>query len=264
MIEITGLTRIKVKDTKFVVYMWTNSVSGKSYIGYTGDGIAFRWGKHLLRSRSGGNTHFDRALRKYPLDSWSCRILYETDSREEALKYESCFINEYKTVTPNGYNSSEGGTGGNTWFGPNAERRRALIAAKNRGNGNPNFSGISDDQILSAAVTLWLEDKNWIQSKWYSFCHQNGFPLHLAKSRFSEYGGGFKGLKQAMIVELNKLGFEVSKIKYTPTREHRQRVSAKRSRLIWATNTITVAHHLIPLEEFDAVTMIRGRKNVAN
>lgn len=253
-----------LRDLIFKIYMWTNNITLKSYIGYTGDGIEFRWSKHLYRSQHGGDTYFDRSIRKYGAAVWSCKILSETASCEDAKKLEQQSILDFGTLAPNGYNSAIGGTGGNTWFGSRVDERKELLSKTISGSGNPRYSGISDVLILEHAIDLWEKcDNNWIQSKWYDLCREKGLPIHLVSWRFANYGGGGKGLKQAMLAELNKRGYKISEIKYTHTEEHRLKTSALLSGKIWVTDLITGKSRL-DNESVLSETIIRGRKNVNN
>jgi group I intron endonuclease len=97
----------------YIIYKHTNIVSGKSYIGYTNKTIEERWKIHLQRSKNNYKWKFDKALRKYPENSWNHEILCECDTLKEANQKEIEMISVYKSYKY-GYNSTLGGDGGRT------------------------------------------------------------------------------------------------------------------------------------------------------
>jgi len=52
------------------------------------------------------NLPFHQAIRKYGIENFNFSVLKEidTDNWEEVNNLESKYINEYKTISPNGYN----------------------------------------------------------------------------------------------------------------------------------------------------------------
>jgi len=92
----------------FYIYLTTNNINGKQYIGqhkgalddnYLGSGLAIT-----------------EAIKKYGKENFSKVILCECASREEADQKEKEMISQYNAVAdPNFYNLQEGGTGGDGW-----------------------------------------------------------------------------------------------------------------------------------------------------
>lgn len=91
---------------KFTLYCHTNKLNGKKYIGVTSQKLnrRFRDGKGY-----GNCTHFKRAIDKYGWDSFETEILFEGLTHEEAELLEVKLIDEYCTLSPNGYNLESGG-----------------------------------------------------------------------------------------------------------------------------------------------------------
>lgn len=233
--------------------------TGKSYIGYTGDGILFRWEKHLLAARTGVDYLFYRAIRKYGAAAWTGTVLVETDNKKDAEAAETLAIIEHQTLAPKGYNCTLGGTGGNTWFGPNVSRRKARLSSVNAGLSNANSSGISDEQILKAAERCWLVHRNWKQSEWLKICHIEGLPKHLRPFRFQKYGGGMRGLKAALLERLKEHGEEVETIKYARTAEHNQNAGRCNRGKIWVTDVANKRSYLAPPTSLTQPNIIKGR-----
>ena len=88
------------------IYLYTNKINGKQYIGQTIQPIQVRHYNHLHQ-----NTYFDRALKKYGESNFTLEILEDNifDS-EELDKKEQYYIEKYNTYY-DGYNSTPGGDG---------------------------------------------------------------------------------------------------------------------------------------------------------
>lgn len=92
----------------FYIYLTTNKINGKQYIGqhkgepndnYLGSGLGIT-----------------RAIKKYGKENFSKTILCYCDTREEADKQERYYIELYDAVNSSKfYNAMEGGTGGDGW-----------------------------------------------------------------------------------------------------------------------------------------------------
>lgn len=90
-----------------VVYMVTNRVNGKRYIGVTARSLMRRKAGHLYEARMGRQVPFHRALRKHGLENFDWAILEEHDTAEAAIAAEIRLIAEYRPQ----YNICKGGVG---------------------------------------------------------------------------------------------------------------------------------------------------------
>lgn len=95
-------------DTKnAVVYLITNKINGKQYIGET-----FTFKKRMYRYRYDvNNTDGDKrpiilAIKKYGWDNFDIQIIKQIDCKNKIvmLIWENFFIKQYNTLSPNGYN----------------------------------------------------------------------------------------------------------------------------------------------------------------
>lgn len=88
---------------KFLIYEIKNNINGKSYIGqYSGESFNKYFGSgKLIKS----------AIKKYGLENFSKIILEECFNKTELNEKEIFWIDKLKTIE-NGYNLTEGGTGG--------------------------------------------------------------------------------------------------------------------------------------------------------
>ena len=98
-----------------IIYMYTNSVNGKKYIGQT-TRPRDRIKEHRCHSkRKGTNEHFYNAVRKYGWNTFVYEVLetitaVESDLQRLLNERESYWISFYNTTDSNcGYNFSEGG-----------------------------------------------------------------------------------------------------------------------------------------------------------
>jgi len=89
------------------------SPSNKIYIGWTSRPLKKRLQDHMSEVRRGFQRPIQKALRKYPLDSWQQEILLQSESYEHSLTAEMDNIALYETTNPlKGYNLSSGGQHG--------------------------------------------------------------------------------------------------------------------------------------------------------
>lgn len=99
----------------YLVYVHTNKINGKVYVGKT-NSIKTRWSKkgNQYKPRSENkNLPFWNAIVKYGWDNFSHEILVENLTSEEAIEEEIKYIKLYRaTESEYGYNVSAGGNGG--------------------------------------------------------------------------------------------------------------------------------------------------------
>lgn len=98
------------KEKIWHVYMHTNKINNKKYIGITGQN------RYWDRWRSDGSGYktqvFGRAIEKYGWDNFDHKILKEVETESEACELEQYYIQKYKSNNKDfGYNISMGGEG---------------------------------------------------------------------------------------------------------------------------------------------------------
>lgn len=142
----------------YSVYIITNIVNSKKYIGYTSVDIAKRMNEHFLCAGKKGDTKFYRAIRKYGTKSFKTELLESFDTKESALRAEIEYIDKLNTIKK-GYNTHEGGKGGNT----GAYHK---VNKKVSGNLNGMFGKKHTIETLIKIKTkanIWRESKQGIQ-----------------------------------------------------------------------------------------------------
>lgn len=106
-----------------IIYLITNKVNGKQYVGQTTRSLKIRWNNHCyIRPDSSA---IGRAIRKYGKEAFTIEVIIETDSLEQLNLYEQEYIQKFNTLAPNGYNLKQGGNG----HGVSEETRRKLSEA---------------------------------------------------------------------------------------------------------------------------------------
>lgn len=94
-------------ERKCCVYVHTNKINGKKYVGVTSLNPESRW-----RNGNGysHNTYFTNAIKKYGWDEgFTHEIIAENLSVEDAYQMEKDLIAKYDCMNPNGYNATSGG-----------------------------------------------------------------------------------------------------------------------------------------------------------
>ena len=94
------------------IYIITNSINDKVYIGQTTMSIDDRWKSHLKPStlKQKGSYKLYNAMNKYGKENFSCKVLETNIPVEELNDKEIYYIEQYDSFY-NGYNSTKGGDG---------------------------------------------------------------------------------------------------------------------------------------------------------
>jgi group I intron endonuclease len=95
-----------------IVYLCTNLINGKQYVGITSISLGKRKSNHKsLALRCGSQTKFHRALRKYSIENFKWEVLDEcSESIDILIEKEIKYISKFDTYK-NGYNMTIGGDG---------------------------------------------------------------------------------------------------------------------------------------------------------
>jgi len=182
----------------YIVYKITNKKNGKSYIGKTEYSLEHRWNRHLSSARNGSKFRFHSAIRKYGEDCWDLSVIetYQTEDENFINEKETHFIKLFESDTKKGYNATSGGTGG--WMLPKCsqevrEEWRNNISIRTTGYNNPNYSGLTDEQLIEIGIKFakkygFIGGRKRIVE--FSLNELNiKFPKHFSKNRF---GGNHK------------------------------------------------------------------------
>jgi group I intron endonuclease len=97
-----------------IIYLITNLINMKGYVGYTTQQIEQRWNDHIELVKYGKGYTLHNAIRKYGIDSFSIEQIDEANDKETLCMKEEYWIFEMDTYAGNkkGYNETWGGEGG--------------------------------------------------------------------------------------------------------------------------------------------------------
>src|SRR5271157_4003002 len=94
-----------------IIYLVTNAVNGKQYVGQTVRPLTRRWQCHLLSASDGSMGALHGAIRKYGAEAFRVKQIDLAETLEELNKKEVYYIAQLKTLAPSGYNLTLGGEG---------------------------------------------------------------------------------------------------------------------------------------------------------
>jgi hypothetical protein len=92
-----------------IVYVITNKINGKRYVGQTIQSMEARWSKHCSIYKANKGMPIVNAIQKYGKDVFEKEILMKCESVEEMNHWEKFYIKSFESLTPNGYNVLPGG-----------------------------------------------------------------------------------------------------------------------------------------------------------
>lgn len=130
-----------------LIYVITNNINGKKYVGQTKNSIQIRFNQHCKKSN--GCVCLSRAIQKYGKENFTIEEIDSAKSADELNEKEIYWIAELNTLTPSGYNINKGG--GN-YTGP----KDIESFSENRiGSKNPNAKkviNINDNKVFDSIV----------------------------------------------------------------------------------------------------------------
>lgn len=89
------------------IYLITNNLNGKQYVGLTTRTSEERFREHLK-----GDSYIDRAIRKYGKENFSLEVLCRPRTIDSLKKQEDYWATKLNTYYPNGYNIAKCGSAG--------------------------------------------------------------------------------------------------------------------------------------------------------
>jgi len=117
------------------VYLITNVLNGKQYVGSTKSSLEARWYHHCYAARRNPKMVLHRAMHAHGEENFKIELLAECTSRENAFELEDELIIGLKThVSVGGYNVARGRRGGGGMFGKqHTIETRQLMSSVARG-----------------------------------------------------------------------------------------------------------------------------------
>lgn len=123
------------------VYLRTNIINGKQYVGQASDFKRREYDWSNLNTPYAGD-YINKAREKYGLESWSVEILKECNSSEELNHWEMYFIKKYNTKRPFGYNLNDGGKGQSGFHHSDETKKKLSESHLGRNKGIPRSEDV--------------------------------------------------------------------------------------------------------------------------
>ena len=133
----------------YSIYLITNKVNTKLYIGVTGKEIIERFKEHCRSARYNSKSLLHKAMRKNGIENFRASLLVTYPSKKEALEEEKKYIARLKTKIPYGYNLTCGGEGLDE-FKYNRKQKQELVKMLRKRWANPEFREKRDKSLRKA------------------------------------------------------------------------------------------------------------------
>ena len=136
-----------------IIYKITNKLNGKSYIGQTVRSLSERWAEH--RKKTSDCMAISNAIHKHGASNFEVVQIYKANSLEELNLKEQEYIEEFKTMRPNGYNLT---TGGLNYI--RSEETKHKSSKRQMGRGNHRFGKKASKQTRLKMSLAHSGDRN--------------------------------------------------------------------------------------------------------
>jgi group I intron endonuclease len=140
-----------------IIYLITNKVNGKRYVGQTVSKLNSRWATHKRRAERGSEFALHRAIRVHGKDAFTIEVIAE--SLECFLDtLEVFFIKLYNTKSVYGYNMTDGADGnrGHKW----TEEQKRAWSERCKGSGNGFHGKRHSTEVKQAQSALYSGSGN--------------------------------------------------------------------------------------------------------
>ena len=126
---------MEICNGTYCVYIHTNKIDGKMYVGQTCQNPQKRWAGG---SKYKGSTYFYKAIKKYGWDNFEHEIVASNLTSDEANHFEELLISQLDTMNPKyGYNLKSGGE--NNLLSEETKHKISQAASLRTSDKNPFF-----------------------------------------------------------------------------------------------------------------------------
>ena len=102
----------RYKQAMMIVYIVTNKLNGKRYVGMTSRSLEVRWNEHKrAATKDEPEFYISRSMRKHGAENFDIQVIEECASCEALVEAEKAWIASLGTFGPGGYNLTAGGEG---------------------------------------------------------------------------------------------------------------------------------------------------------
>jgi group I intron endonuclease len=139
-----------------IVYVITNKINGKMYIGQTVASLKKRWSDHCQKSSM--CRVLLAAIKKYGRENFDVKVLTYCNSLEEMNHREQYYITLFNTLAPNGYNLMAGGKNS-----IRSEETKQKMSASQLGIRKPKT--VEHREKISESLKGRKQSKEWINKR---------------------------------------------------------------------------------------------------
>lgn len=176
-----------------IIYIATNIVNGKRYVGQTINSLRQRKNEHISSSRV---CYFHSALKKYGISNFDWMILHECNNIDDLNKLETHYIKVYNTFVDSG--DCDGGynltTGGTNKIVSEETRKKISKSQKRRVYDSTHMTHLDRIRPLTKKWHASVEGRKWhsdhakgeMSYKIENYCRECGI-LYMAKTISSKY-----------------------------------------------------------------------------
>jgi group I intron endonuclease len=116
----------------YTLYLITNLVNGKYYVGWTNGTILERWKAHCWSAAQGELWYLSRSIRKYGKENFVVEVITIASSEYCIKEFEKLWIRALRSYDSEiGYNMTMGGDGWAGWYLLPEERKREILVKRN-------------------------------------------------------------------------------------------------------------------------------------
>lgn len=177
-----------------LIYVFTNKINDKKYVGQTVRDFNVRLQEHLRKQ----DIVFGKALKKYGAENFEYEIIDNAATIEELNAKEVFWIDKLNTVIPNGYNQCYGGN--NTLgFKHRLHSRRMMSLTKRKtgsmkGKNNHYYGKKHSPEVLQKMKDAWTEERRQLTSERSKVMDRSHF---FVKVKNVDTGEIFNSVKEA-------------------------------------------------------------------
>lgn len=189
---------------KFSIYVITNTVNAKRYIGLTTISLNLRFNSHTAEARTENPRQLiSRAIKKYGVKAFTIEHVLCCLTKEDMFAAEAAIILQEGTRDPSkGYNASAGGEGGSCGM-PKSDAWKAAMSTQKMGN--QHAKGAVRSTETRAKMGAWQigrvtpqKTKDKIAATLRDST-ENSARLEIARQKRKSHGNGITGLSSDQI-----------------------------------------------------------------
>lgn len=193
------------------VYLITNTINGKRYVGQTKQTLANRWSMHVAKNHC---RYLYNAIHKYGKENFIIEVLFDVPTKELANEFEIEYIDQLRTMFPNGYNILPGGDD----RPPLSEEAKKKISEQHKGKRHRLGQSPSEETRIKLSLankgkTLSEEHKQKIAASHIGIIHSEESRRKMSETRKGRPGtrlGQSVSEDSRIKMRLAKLGKKIS------------------------------------------------------